>query len=104
MSDLASGNPLHSVAALEKDCHYYFLSSKNRRWIGQLKKNSLISLFSLSDQTRGVTAQGVQYPLKNETLPPSSRGLSNVAKGGQVRIQIKTGRLLIALPLKGSYD
>jgi thiamine pyrophosphokinase len=45
--------------------------------------------------TRGIRTEGLQYPLKDETLCPNrSRGISNVMLGQEAQVKISSGRLL----------
>lgn len=55
----------------------------------------LISLIPYAAPVQGITTEGLEYPLDNETLvPDKTRGLSNVLLANQARISIKSGRLL----------
>jgi thiamine pyrophosphokinase len=58
-----------------------------------------ISLFALHGPARGVTTEGLAYPLRDETLEPgSSRGISNVFAAQQARIDVAEGVLLAVRP------
>lgn len=52
-----------------------------------------VSLIPYSDCS-GITLQGFEYPLKNATMKLGEVGVSNVALGKKVRIEIKRGRML----------
>ncbi len=53
---------------------------------------------SLGDAV-GVTTSGLKWPLANAVLPSgSSRGVSNIATGAEVRIVLATGSLLVISP------
>ena len=62
-------------------------------------EGELVSLFALNGPARGITTDGLLYPLRGETLVPgSSRGLSNVFTGGDARISVEQGLLLAVRP------
>jgi thiamine pyrophosphokinase len=59
----------------------------------------LVSLFALHGPASGVVTEGLVYRLRGETLKPgSSRGLSNVFVGGEARIRVGDGVLLVVRP------
>lgn len=54
-----------------------------------------ISLIPFGLEVKGVSTQGLEYPLRDESLfPNKTRGLSNVLLGTWAKIQIRSGRLL----------
>jgi len=53
-----------------------------------------ISLLPLGTVS-GVTTSGLRYPLKNGSLEPGSRGVSNEAIGRTVDIRVRHGKLLL---------
>ena len=58
----------------------------------------VLSLSSLKDSAAGVTLSGLEYPLKNATLPiGSTRGTSNVFAGNTAEVEIKAGYLLVSI-------
>lgn len=57
-----------------------------------------ISVFAYGGVCRGVTLQGVQYPLNRATLTPDfPLGASNQQKGEKALIQVEDGTLLLIL-------
>jgi thiamine pyrophosphokinase len=50
----------------------------------------------------GVTAEGVKWPLRGETLLPGSRGVSNEFVAATARVSVRSG-VLIACHLKKTY-
>jgi thiamine pyrophosphokinase len=69
----------------------------------------LISLLPVYGPVRGVSTDGLVYPLANEDLEfGSSRGISNVFAGSEARIAIEEGVLLAIRPTgivaEGSSD
>ena len=68
-----------------------------RRLAGEV--GELISLFALHGPVSGVTTDGLQFPLRGETLEPgSSRGVSNVFASPEARIELGHGVLLAVRP------
>lgn len=63
----------------------------------------LISLIPWQGEAFGVITQGLAYPLHAETLLPyETRGISNVALGNQITVQIQSGKLLVIhTPIQG---
>jgi len=69
----------------------------SRELVGQ--KGELCTLLAATRPAVGVTTEGLQYPLRGETLEPgSSRGVSNVFEGEAARIEVEQGVLLAILP------
>jgi thiamine pyrophosphokinase len=59
----------------------------------------LVSLFALHGPAKGVTTEGLSYPLRGETLEPgSSRGVSNVFAAPEAHITLEQGVLLAVRP------
>jgi len=59
----------------------------------------LVSLLAVGSPALGVVTDGLEYPLRGETLEPgSSRGLSNVFTGAEARIGLADGVLLAIRP------
>jgi thiamine pyrophosphokinase len=60
------------------------------------RAGDLVSLLPLSDVVIGVTTKGLEYPLRDESLPIGrARGLSNVRVGPEATIALREGRLLV---------
>lgn len=63
----------------------------------------LISLFALHGPADRVTTDGLEFPLRGETLEPgSSRGVSNVFAARAARIEVGSGVLLAVRPERGA--
>ena len=59
----------------------------------------LVSLFAVHGPATGVTTEGLEYPLRGETLAPgSSRGLSNVFVASEARVAVEQGVVLAVRP------
>ena len=57
-----------------------------------------LGVFSLSELSAGVTIEGAAYALENGTLHfDFPHGVSNTAKGNEVKISAKKGTLLVVL-------
>ena len=62
------------------------------------RPGDLLSISSLQDSAGGITLNGLEYSLKNTTLPiGSTRGISNVFAGSTAEIEIATGYLLVCI-------
>ncbi len=63
------------------------------------RPGELVTLVALHGSAAGVTTDGLEYPLRDETLAPgSSRGVSNVFSGPEARIAVSDGVLLAIRP------
>ena len=63
-------------------------------WPGEL-----LTLVAVNGPAVGVTTDGLEYPLRGETLEPgSSRGVSNVFEGDTARVTVESGVLLAIRP------
>ncbi len=59
----------------------------------------LVSLFALHSPAHGVTTEGLQYPLRGETLEPgSTRGVSTVFDSAEARVSVESGVLVAVRP------
>ncbi len=59
----------------------------------------LVSLLAVGGPALGVVTEGLEYPLRRETLEPgSSRGISNVFTGTEARVALAEGVLLAIRP------
>jgi len=60
------------------------------------KENQTISLLPVEEKAEGITLEGFQYPLKDETLRQGlSRGISNKITASRAVIDFKKGLLLV---------
>ena len=59
----------------------------------------LVTLLPMHGPAEGVTTEGLEYPLRGETLAPgSSRGVSNVFAARTARVSVERGVLLAIQP------
>jgi thiamine pyrophosphokinase len=59
----------------------------------------LLSILPVHGAAEGVTTEGLEYPLRGETLPPgTSRGVSNVFSASEAHITLERGCLLAVRP------
>lgn len=62
---------------------------------------SMVSLFPLSGEVRGVTTKGLKYPLKDEKLKNGERdGTSNETLGDEFSINVREGDLIVFVEKK----
>jgi thiamine pyrophosphokinase len=60
--------------------------------------NDIVGVLPFGGDAHGVTTSGLRWALSNEMLAVnSSRGISNRATGGDVHIEVKSGRLLVTV-------
>ncbi len=70
----------------------------------QGEKGDTLSLLPLTGDAAGVSLEGLEYPLKDETLPfGATRGVSNVMARNVAAISLKQG-VLLCLLLRNSSD
>lgn len=85
-----------SVTLLGEKELVYLLNNENLTLTPPI--GSTFSVFSLSDQTTGVSITGAKFPLENTTLTCDfPLGLSNQSSNEVVTISAKTGYLLVVL-------
>ena len=73
-------------------------SKKLSNFVIPREKNSYLSVFSLSEESVGVSISGAKYPLQNHTLTRNfPLGVSNEFKQKNTVISIKDGILLIVI-------
>lgn len=62
------------------------------------KPGDTFSLIPIDENVSGVTLEGLEYPLANETLPlGSSRGISNVLLDANASVSVESGTLICVL-------
>jgi len=62
------------------------------------RDGDIVGLLPFGGDTHGITTEGLQWPLRNESLfVTASRGVSNRAMGSNFRVEVRTGRLLVTL-------
>lgn len=83
--------------AIGPEAEYHFLTAQSPKFQPKCPRGTLVSVFALSKAARGVTMRGFEYVLKDQTLEPSSRGLSNVTKS-KAEIRLRQGNLLVVIP------
>jgi thiamine pyrophosphokinase len=59
----------------------------------------LVSLLPLHGDAEGVTTEGLDYPLRNETLGAgTTRGVSNVFTGSRASVAVERGCVIVVRP------
>ncbi len=57
---------------------------------------SLVTLLPVGGPARGIVTEGLQYPLRDETLTPgTTRGVSNVLATNEASVVLADGTLLV---------
>lgn len=67
------------------------------RGVGRIEgqPGDTVSLIPLSGDARGITTQGLEYPLDDETIPlGSTRGISNVLLEHRAQVDVREGLLM----------
>lgn len=71
----------------------------------RLPLGSLISLLPTASGAHGISTQGLQWALNNESLVfGQSRGLSNVTTASEIQIRVSEGALHLLFPLQQSTE
>ncbi|MEX2604146.1 MAG: thiamine diphosphokinase [Gracilimonas sp.] len=66
------------------------------KYTGELPAGSIVSLFPLSGNVKGITTKGLKYPLSNESLENGRRdGTSNETVESEFSIEIESGDLVV---------
>lgn len=64
---------------------------------------SLVSLFPVGGPAHGVATEGMEYPLRDETLDVgTSRGVSNVLVATEASVSVREGTVLVVQPTGGA--
>jgi len=84
-----------TTTIIEANQHIHCLTSGHRLTI-QGHPGDGLSLLPIGGDARGITTQGVAYPLTDATLPAgTSRGVSNVLTHLQAHLSLAAGALLV---------
>ena len=100
---LSLGSPRY--AAFELDAFFDLATIQVVRGerVLQGSLGELVSLLPVHGPAEGVTTEGLEYPLRGETLEPgSSRGVSNVFAAADARVTLGRGVLLAVRPGEGA--
>lgn len=64
----------------------------------ECRTNDIVGLLPFGGDAHGITTEGLQWPLRNESLlVTASRGVSNRANGETFKVMVGSGRLLVTL-------
>ena len=67
-------------------------------WVIPAVKDCFLSLFSISDECKGLCISGVKYPLENATLKKGiSLGVSNEFRADSAQLSLESGTMLVVL-------
>lgn len=61
-----------------------------------IERGSRVSLFAIGP-AKGVHLEGCEWPLRNETLEPGTRGLNNTSAQPQVKLTVEDGAVVICI-------
>lgn len=82
------------VRILDRDLEIRLLSGKSRASFSGLP-GDILTVAPLGTAVRGITLQGLEYPLENATLEPgTTRGVSNVFRESMALVSTADGNLL----------
>lgn len=82
--------------AIAYGCGFRVYMIKNDCLCLPARKKGIISVFSFTDESKGVTIQGLKYQVSDFTMTNTlTRGLSNEYCGNEAKISVKDGQLLI---------
>ena len=85
------------------DCCITAIHNSEARFTGDAR--GIVSVFCLSGEARGVSIEGLLYPLENHTMHSDiALGVSNEFTGKQSRISVADGTLVIHFPEIGFAD
>ena len=91
---LAGHSPAGTHISMDDGAEQVFFVSKHAQVEGQ--PGDLVSLIPWGCKVSGVTTEGLQWSLKNETLHPNkTRGISNTMTGEKALVSVRSGLLLI---------
>lgn len=67
-------------------------------------EDGIVSVFCMGAEAKGVTIEGLQYPLQNGCLEPGfPLGVSNHFVGNAARISVSQGSLLVLWPVEAGF-
>lgn len=65
----------------------------------------IVSLLPVGGEAKGVSTEGLYYPLSDATLQTGpALGVSNVAEGEEIRVRVATGHVLLTRIFAGGLD
>lgn len=84
---------INPVLKTEKE-YVYIVNNESLCILGN--KGDTISILPIKDDAKGITLEGLEYPLNNATINFGNPiGISNVMSSNKCRIKVKSGNLLI---------
>jgi len=93
---------LANVLLLTRYARMRLCDADSEMWLGSGDEalpghaGDLLSLIPLDERIEGVETEGLQYPLRRETLElGSTRGISNVFAGERARVRWTSGKLVL---------
>jgi thiamine pyrophosphokinase len=102
---------LANVFLLTNSTRFKIVDAASEMWVGtgneaiHGEQGNIVSLIPISERVRGITTNGLEYPLRGETLERgSTRGISNVMLGERATVAWEDGTLLVVHLWDGSRD
>lgn len=92
LSALVNYHDKAKLRIIGEDIEIFFVKGKLSF---ESERGESISLIPLCSKAYGVKTKGLKYKLNNETLTFSGRGISNIATGRKVSIEVKRGGLFV---------
>ncbi|MCX7620234.1 MAG: thiamine diphosphokinase [Acidimicrobiales bacterium] len=93
------GSPAYSAMEIEAHFGSAHLHVVRRELELQGKPGEIVGLLALHGPVRGITTDGLRYPLRRESLlPGSTRGLSNEFIAPRASVRVEEGTLLMVRP------
>lgn len=88
--------PRNIIASIVDAHNKVYYCESDFEYQGQVGEN--LSIIPITETVKGVTTKGLDYPLKGETLYfNESRGVSNVLKDTEVKIETQSGTYFVIL-------
>lgn len=103
-SEISQVKGLRSIQLIGEGETLHFLSAFLPIWRQKLPKGAHVSIIALSDAVGGARWRGFKYAPKDGALvlKPGSRGLSNVALGGEASFTLHKGRAVVIVAGRGA--
>lgn len=104
LSEVSQVKGLRGVRLIGEGETLHFLSPWIPIWRQKLAKGARVSIIALSDAVGGARWRGFRYAPRDGALvlKPGSRGLSNVALGGEASFTLHKGRAVVIVAARGA--
>ncbi len=92
LSALVNYHDKARLKIISEEIEIFFVKGK---FSFETERGNSVSLIPLGLKAHGVKTKGLKYKLDNETLTFSGRGISNIATGRRVTIEVKRGGVFV---------